>query len=49
MTVVLTFEGQGGKTKYTVRVRHWSVADREAHEKMVSTQTGRRAPNNSRR
>jgi uncharacterized protein YndB with AHSA1/START domain len=35
MTVVLTFEDAGdGKTRYTVRVRHWSVADREAHEKM---------------
>jgi uncharacterized protein YndB with AHSA1/START domain len=34
MTVVLTFEDVGGKTKYTARVRHWTVADREAHEKM---------------
>jgi uncharacterized protein YndB with AHSA1/START domain len=35
MTVVLTFEDAGaGKTRYTARVRHWSVADREAHEKM---------------
>ena len=34
MTVTLTFEDQGGKTKYTARVRHWTVADREAHEKM---------------
>lgn len=34
ITVILTFEDQGGKTKYTARVRHWSVADREAHEKM---------------
>jgi uncharacterized protein YndB with AHSA1/START domain len=34
MTVILTFENQGGQTKYTARVRHWSVADREAHEKM---------------
>lgn len=34
MTVVLTFEDQGGKTKYTARVHHWSIADREAHEKM---------------
>lgn len=34
MTLVLTFEGQGGKTKYTARVLHWTVADREAHEKM---------------
>jgi uncharacterized protein YndB with AHSA1/START domain len=34
MTVVLTFEDQGGKTRYTARVKHWSIADREAHEKM---------------
>jgi len=34
MTVILTFEDLGAKTKYTARVRHWSVADREAHEKM---------------
>jgi uncharacterized protein YndB with AHSA1/START domain len=34
MTLILTFENVGGKTRYTARVRHWSVADREAHEKM---------------
>jgi uncharacterized protein YndB with AHSA1/START domain len=34
MTVILTFEDEGGKTKYTARVRHWTVADRETHEKM---------------
>lgn len=34
MTVILTFEDQGGKTKYTALVRHWTVADRERHEKM---------------
>jgi uncharacterized protein YndB with AHSA1/START domain len=34
MTVVLTFEKEGGKTRYTARVRHWTAADREAHEKM---------------
>ena len=34
MTVILTFEDEGGRTKYTARVRHWSVADRDAHEKM---------------
>jgi uncharacterized protein YndB with AHSA1/START domain len=35
MTLVLTFEDAGpGKTKYTARALHWSVADREAHEKM---------------
>jgi len=34
MTVILTFEDVGGKTRYTARVRHWTVADREAHEQM---------------
>jgi uncharacterized protein YndB with AHSA1/START domain len=34
MTVILTFEEQGGGTQYTARVRHWTMADREAHEKM---------------
>jgi uncharacterized protein YndB with AHSA1/START domain len=34
MTVIVTFEDMGGKTRYTARVRHWTVADREAHENM---------------
>ena len=37
MTGILTFEKddkEAGKTRYTARVLHWSVADREAHEKM---------------
>ena len=34
MTVVLTFEKQGDKTLYTARVHHWTVEDRDAHEKM---------------
>ena len=34
MTAVITFEEAGGKTKYTARVMHWNVADRETHEKM---------------
>ena len=34
MTVILTFEDEGGKTRYTARVRHWTNEDREAHEKM---------------
>ena len=34
MTVMLTFEDVQGKTQYTARVRHWTVADRETHEKM---------------
>lgn len=34
MTIILTFEDVGGKTRYTARAVHWTVADREAHEKM---------------
>jgi uncharacterized protein YndB with AHSA1/START domain len=34
MTVEVTFDDKGGKTKYMARVRHWTIADREAHEKM---------------
>ena len=34
MTVILTFENENGQTRYTARVRHWTVADRETHEKM---------------
>ncbi len=34
MTVILTFDNEGGKTRYTALVRHFTVADREAHEKM---------------
>lgn len=34
MLAELTFEAQAETTKYTARVRHWTVADREAHEKM---------------
>ena len=35
MTVIVTFDDLGsGKTRYTARVCHWSVADRETHEKM---------------
>jgi len=34
MTGILTFEPEGRGTRYTARVRHWSQADRETHEKM---------------
>jgi uncharacterized protein YndB with AHSA1/START domain len=33
-TGIITFEEEGGKTRYTARALHWTVADREAHEKM---------------
>jgi uncharacterized protein YndB with AHSA1/START domain len=34
MTVVLTFEDEGGKTRYTARVLHWTREDREKHATM---------------
>jgi uncharacterized protein YndB with AHSA1/START domain len=34
MTVDLSFQDEGGKTRYTARVRHWSEDDRRMHEKM---------------
>ncbi|MBI2278213.1 MAG: SRPBCC family protein [Dechloromonas sp.] len=34
MTAIISFEALGDKTRYTARVRHWTVADREAHEQM---------------
>jgi uncharacterized protein YndB with AHSA1/START domain len=33
-TGVLTFADEGGKTRYTVHARHWSMADRDRHDKM---------------
>jgi uncharacterized protein YndB with AHSA1/START domain len=33
-TAIVTFDDEGGKTRYTARARHWSVADREEHERM---------------
>jgi uncharacterized protein YndB with AHSA1/START domain len=34
MTAEITFEDEGGKTRYTACVRHWTEGDREEHEKM---------------
>mgnify|MGYP002622027945 CR=1 FL=1 len=34
LACVVTFEDEGGKTRYTARARHWTTEDREAHEKM---------------
>ncbi len=31
ITVILTLEDEGGKTRYTARVRHWTKADLDAH------------------
>ena len=34
MTLVLTFDDEHGRTRYTARARHWSAADKQAHEQM---------------
>ena len=34
MTVVLTFEDESGKTRYTARARHWTVEETERHRQM---------------
>lgn len=34
MTAILTFENEGGKTRYTARCLHWTAEDRKAHEEM---------------
>jgi len=34
MTAIVTFEDAPGGTRYTARVRHWSVEDRKTHEEM---------------
>jgi hypothetical protein len=47
MTVILTFEDEGGKTKYTARVRHWTESHREAREKMGFIPAGRSVQNSS--
>lgn len=33
-TCTLTFDDEGGKTRYTAVARHWAKEDKEAHEKM---------------
>lgn len=34
MTGILTFEDEGGKTRYTATVRHWTAEDKAQHEAM---------------
>jgi len=34
MTAIVTFTDEGNKRRYTAVARHWSMEDREAHEKM---------------
>ena len=33
-TMLISFEPEGGGTRYTARVRHWNEADRQAHAAM---------------
>jgi uncharacterized protein YndB with AHSA1/START domain len=33
-TGIVTFEDEGGKTRYTARARHWTMEDKKAHEEM---------------
>ncbi len=33
-TAIVTFEDEGGKTRYTAVARHWTAEDRKAHEEM---------------
>ena len=34
MIAIITFEPEGGKTRYTARVRHWNAEDHKTHEQM---------------
>jgi uncharacterized protein YndB with AHSA1/START domain len=34
MTGIITFEDEGGRTRYTARARHWNAEDRRKHEEM---------------
>lgn len=34
MVAIVTFEDEGGKTRYTARARHWTAEDRDQHVKM---------------
>lgn len=34
MTAVVTFENEGGKTRYTATAHHWNEADKQQHEQM---------------
>lgn len=34
MTVTLTFTPEAGGTRYSARVRHWTIADRDSHAEM---------------
>jgi uncharacterized protein YndB with AHSA1/START domain len=34
MTAIITFDDEGGQTRYTATVRHWSAEDKKTHEDM---------------
>ncbi len=34
MTAIVTFEDEGGKTRYTARALHWTAEDKKTHEEM---------------
>ena len=34
MTAIITFDPEGGKTRYNATVRHWTEADAKRHEQM---------------
>ncbi|HET6621373.1 MAG TPA: SRPBCC family protein [Dongiaceae bacterium] len=34
MTAIITFADEGGKTRYTARVLHWTAEDKKTHEDM---------------
>jgi uncharacterized protein YndB with AHSA1/START domain len=34
MTAIITFEDEGGRTRYTARVRHWNAEDTRRLEEM---------------
>jgi uncharacterized protein YndB with AHSA1/START domain len=40
MTVILTFEDKGGKTRYTARGLCWTTVDREEHKKRIPRRLG---------
>jgi uncharacterized protein YndB with AHSA1/START domain len=33
-TMIITFDDEAGKTRYTARVRHWTAEDKTTHENM---------------
>jgi uncharacterized protein YndB with AHSA1/START domain len=44
MTVILTFENDGGKTRYTACVLHWTLPTARRTKRWASTKAGASAP-----